>query len=178
MKTFDEIWQQANVKAAEKYIPAETLSKEMFLKEHLNQELKPVMDFYNNYFVKPVVPKDVAVWYEANRKTLEASVYELHVAMHENKFKGKVREWFNDPSVSPMNTIFRMKFGYEIEKEPVFVLKQGRFYIKEWGEEDDGSDDLYTLMVHKARPFTKEELEETEPEYLDGFEIEEVKGEG
>ena len=66
---------------------------------------------------KPVVPQFVAYWYEEHKSYFEYNLYSLCVDFHERKLQEDLREWFNNLSNKPIETLVMMhKFGYEVDK--------------------------------------------------------------
>ncbi|MDG4984929.1 DUF1642 domain-containing protein [Lactococcus lactis] len=85
--------------------------------EYLKAQLEPQ--------ALPVVPGYVAEWYEANKSTLEYSIYLIHVEMKdlEDNELTDIQIWFDNRNNKSLETIFKMKDGYIIEKPKLFRLK-------------------------------------------------------
>lgn len=83
---------------------------------------------------KPVVPKIVADWFEDNKHALDLAIFtkirELDGKRypHETDFEN----WLDNAENSPIETLVRMKDGYEVEKEPLYYV---RLPYEVWDEE-------------------------------------------
>ncbi|ERK34780.1 hypothetical protein I131_12650 [Enterococcus faecium CRL1879] len=80
---------------------------------------------------KPVVPKFVAEWFEDNKDDLEFAIWELCVDSYGSAQQGML-DWIQQSENNPIETLIRMKDGYEIEKEPLYsVIIAGEYLVKE-----------------------------------------------
>ena len=80
---------------------------------------------------KPVVPKFVAEWFEDNKDDLEFAIWELCVDSYGSAQQGML-DWIQQPENNPIETLIRMKDGYEVEKEPLYsVIIAGEYLVKE-----------------------------------------------
>lgn len=79
---------------------------------------------------KPVVPKFVAEWFEDNKDDLEFAIWELCVDSYGSAQQGML-DWIQQSENKPIETLVRMKDGYEVEKEPLYRVKIGKLYLKE-----------------------------------------------
>lgn len=85
---------------------------------------------------KPVMPKFVADWFEDNKHALDLAIFtkirELDGKRypHETDFEN----WLDNAENSPIETLIRMKDGYEVEKEPLYRVKIGEGYFVEYQE--------------------------------------------
>lgn len=87
------------------------------------------------------VPEYVAVWFEDNKHALDLAIFtkirELDGKRypHETDFEN----WLDNAENNPIETLVRMKDGYEVEKEPVWAIKnaQGNYLTKcdLWGKD-------------------------------------------
>lgn len=83
---------------------------------------------------KPVVPKFVAEWFEDNKHALDLAIFtkirELDGKRypHETDFEN----WLDNAENNPIETLVRMKDGYEVEKEPLYRVKIGEGYFVEY----------------------------------------------
>lgn len=82
---------------------------------------------------KPVVPKFVAKWFEDVKDNLETSIfYECVRAMEICKGdRNEFHQWFANSKNNPIETLIRMKDGYEVKKEPLYRVKLGEGYFVE-----------------------------------------------
>lgn len=83
---------------------------------------------------KSVVPKFVAEWFEDVKNNLEISIfYECVRAMEICKEdRNEFHQWFANSKNNPIETLIRMKDGYEVEKEPLYRVKLGEGYFVEY----------------------------------------------
>ncbi|EMF0279347.1 DUF1642 domain-containing protein [Enterococcus faecium] len=83
---------------------------------------------------KSVVPKFVAEWFEDVKDNLETSIfYECVRAMEICKEdRNEFHQWFANSKNNPIETLIRMKDGYEVEKEPLYRVKLGEGYFVEY----------------------------------------------
>lgn len=72
---------------------------------------------------KPVVPKFVAEWFEENKDDLEFEIWELCVDSYGSKDEHGMLNWIQQSENNPIETLVRMKDGYEVEKEPLYHVK-------------------------------------------------------
>ena len=74
---------------------------------------------------KPVVPKFVAEWFEDNKDALDLAIFirikDLDV--EEWPHKTDFENWLDVAENKPIETLIRMKDGYEVEKEPLYYVK-------------------------------------------------------
>ncbi|NTR38116.1 DUF1642 domain-containing protein [Enterococcus faecium] len=71
---------------------------------------------------KPVVSKFVAEWFEENKDDLEFAIWELCVDSYGSAQQGML-DWIQQSENNPIETLIRMKDGYEVEKEPLYYVK-------------------------------------------------------
>lgn len=71
---------------------------------------------------KPVVPKFVAEWFEENKDDLEFAIWELCVDSYGPAKQGMLN-WIQQSENKPIETLIRMKNGYEVEKEPLYYVR-------------------------------------------------------
>ncbi|MDG4589884.1 DUF1642 domain-containing protein [Enterococcus faecium] len=82
---------------------------------------------------KHVMPKFVAEWFEDNKHALDLAIFtkirELDGKRypHETDFEN----WLDNAENNPIETLIRMKDGYEVEKKPKYIVKIGKLYLKE-----------------------------------------------
>lgn len=70
---------------------------------------------------KPVVSKFVAEWFEENKDDLEFAIWELCVDSYGSDKQGMLN-WIQQSENNSIETLIRMKDGYEVEKEPKYRL--------------------------------------------------------
>lgn len=103
---------------------------------------------------KPVVPKVVADWFEDNKHALDLAIFtkirELDGKRypHETDFEN----WLDNAENNPIETLIRMKDGYEVEKSK-WVVNEGDLVIRK-GEHEakvyfvESVDDDGILLVN------------------------------
>lgn len=70
---------------------------------------------------KPVVPQLVAEWFEDNKYNLDNYIWDYIREWEDQDHNSELFEWFGE-SNNPIETLIRMKDGYEVEKEPKYYL--------------------------------------------------------
>lgn len=82
---------------------------------------------------KPVVPKFVAEWFEDNKHALDLTIFIAirGLDVEEWPHKTDFENWLDVSKNKPIETLVRMKDGYEVEKEPKYIVKIGKLYLKE-----------------------------------------------
>lgn len=127
---------------------------------------------------KPVVPQFVAEWFEENKDDLEFAIWELCVDSYNAEAEPGIIDWIQCPENNPIETLTRMKDGYEVEKEPLYMVpflkdeegnkkilvERNRQYDIIWGCENDGWCEL----------FTEEQIKSVNEEYWKFAELYEV----
>ncbi len=103
---------------------------------------------------KPVVPKFVAEWFEDNKHALDLAIFTAIRELdgkewpHETDFEN----WLDNAENNPIETLIRMKDGYEIEKSK-WVVNEGDLVIRK-GEHEakvyfvESVDDDGILLVN------------------------------
>ncbi|WP_447299696.1 DUF1642 domain-containing protein [Enterococcus faecium] len=81
---------------------------------------------------KPVVPKFVAEWFEENKDDLDTAIFGYLVFWKERYTDSVLYQWFDKSKNKPIETLIRMKDGYEVEKEPLYYV---RLPYEVWDEE-------------------------------------------
>lgn len=72
---------------------------------------------------KPVVPKFVADWFEENKDDLDNAIFGYLVFWEERDTDSVLYQWFAKSENNPIETLIRMKDGYEVEKEPLYTVE-------------------------------------------------------
>lgn len=82
---------------------------------------------------KPVVPKFVAEWFEDNKHALDLTIFIAIRGLNDEEWPHKTdfENWLDVSKNKPIETLVRMKDGYEVEKEPKYIVKIGKLYLKE-----------------------------------------------
>lgn len=124
------------------------------------------------------VPQFVADWFEKNKEDLTFAIYEAVAhSIKEAGYKHYSDEfmgWFAHSDNNSIETLIRMKDGYDIEKEPKFIVKVGNLYLIEpLGDAYDFT--IRTTWNRKnAYKFTIYDMAQTHANKFGG-EVEEVK---
>lgn len=74
---------------------------------------------------KPVVPKFVSEWFEDNKDVLDLAIFMAIRKFDDEEWSHKkdFENWLYVVENKPIETLIRMKDGYEIEKEPLYYIK-------------------------------------------------------
>jgi len=80
---------------------------------------------------KAVVPKFVAEWFEEHKSDLNYSIWKYIRDWEKQDETSDFYQWF-DAFDKSIETLFRMKDGYEVEKEPLYRVKLGEGYFVEY----------------------------------------------
>ncbi|WP_336271856.1 DUF1642 domain-containing protein [Lactococcus lactis] len=123
----------------------------------------------------PVVPECVAKWYEEKKNKLELAVYKINTLIDKKSFNDltKIEKWFEGVENKPIETIFKMKDGYQVEKPQLFYLRDeltGQFLAKDnqFKNEDryffwTGADPLtHSIGTAWKLSFTQQEIDSME----------------
>lgn len=83
---------------------------------------------------KPVVPKFVAEWFEDNKHALDLTIFIAIRGLNDEEWPHKTdfENWLDVSKNKPIETLVRMKDGYEVEKEPLYYV---RLPYEVWDEE-------------------------------------------
>ena len=72
---------------------------------------------------KPVIPNFVAEWFEENKDNLDDAIFGYIIFWEERDTNSELYQWFAKSKNKPIETLVRMKDGYEVEKEPLYHVK-------------------------------------------------------
>lgn len=83
---------------------------------------------------KPVVPKFVAEWFEDNKHALDLTIFIAIRGLNDEEWPHKTdfENWLDVSKNKQIETLVRMKDGYEVEKEPLYRVKIGEGYFVEY----------------------------------------------
>lgn len=101
---------------------------------------------------KPVVPKFVADWFEENKDDLDNAIFGYLTLMKRRCTNSILYQWFAKSENNPIETLIRMKDGYEVEKSK-WVVNEGDLVIRK-GEHEakvyfvESVDDDGILLVN------------------------------
>ncbi|MGV8956605.1 DUF1642 domain-containing protein [Lactococcus lactis] len=76
----------------------------------------------------PVVPECVAEWYESHTEDLEFAIYVFCGEFYRDSSRSTreltdFEKWFDDDENSPIETLIRMKNGYQVEKPQLYRVR-------------------------------------------------------
>lgn len=99
---------------------------------------------------KPVVPKFVAEWFEENKHALDLAIFIAIRGLDEEEWPHKTdfENWLDVSKNKPIETLIRMKDGYEVEKEPLYEVTinlDRKYYLVV--DEGDGNDEISTTLT-------------------------------
>ncbi|AUB53004.1 hypothetical protein EM4838_08350 [Enterococcus mundtii] len=119
---------------------------------------------------KPVVPEFVAEWFEEHKDDLEFPIWELCADSYNAEDEQGMLDWIQCSENKPIETLIRMKDGYEVEKEPLYMVplltdKEGnkKILVERRGQYDiiwdyENEDDWHELL-------TEEQIKSVNPDY-------------
>ena len=83
---------------------------------------------------KAVVPKFVAEWFEDNKDVLDLAIFMAVRELDDEEWPHKTdfENWLDVAENKPIETLIRMKDGYEVKKEPLYRVKLGEGYFVEY----------------------------------------------
>ena len=115
----------------EKY---EYLNHNFFRRVDTSEVLRDLRQLDKSQKVK--VPQFVADWYEEHKDDFEFNIWDW-VAYSDESEKLENKEfnsWINDSEGNPIQTLVNMhQFGYEVEKEPKYIVKLKGVYHGDLG---------------------------------------------
>lgn len=106
---------------------------------------------------KPVVPKFVADWFEENKDDLDNAIFGYLVFWEERDTDSVLYQWFAKSENNPIENLIRMKDGYEVEKEPLYVIKKYNGYLSYICLGEKSYERNYTKNKNEAIRLKKED---------------------
>ncbi|EGP5395834.1 DUF1642 domain-containing protein [Enterococcus faecium] len=99
---------------------------------------------------KPVVPKFVAEWFEDNKHALDLTIFIAIRGLNDEEWPHKTdfENWLDVSKNKPIETLIRMKDGYEVEKEPLYTVTinlDRKYHLVV--DEGDGNDEISTTLT-------------------------------
>lgn len=107
---------------------------------HCRNEVLEIIEKYG-YDNTVCVPKYVAVWFEENKHALDLAIFKKIRELDDTRYPHKTdfENWLDNAENNPIENLIRMKDGYEVEKEPVWAIKNahGNYLTKcdLWGKD-------------------------------------------
>ena len=80
-------------------------------------------DLYDSFIPKPVVPQDVADWYEDNNGDLNGARFIMVRLWDEKSRNSDFYRWFRKDKEAFQTLVNMHQFGYEVEKEPRYTVR-------------------------------------------------------
>ncbi|NTL33825.1 DUF1642 domain-containing protein [Enterococcus faecium] len=111
---------------------------------------------------KPVVPKFVAEWFEDNKHALDLTIFIAIRGLNDEEWPHKTdfENWLDVSKNKPIETLIRMKDGYEVEKsrwvvnEGDLVIRKGEHEAKVYFVESVDDDGILLVNGIKDEFFT------------------------
>ncbi|HFU6522538.1 TPA: DUF1642 domain-containing protein [Enterococcus hirae] len=121
---------------------------------------------------KQVVPKFVAEWFEDNKDALDLAIFMAIRELDDEEWLHKTdfENWLDVAKNKPIETLICMKDGYEVEKEPLYMVpflkdEEGnkKILVERRGEHDiiwdyENEGDWHELL-------TEEQIKSVNPDY-------------
>ncbi|MGL9905227.1 hypothetical protein IGJ51_002948 [Enterococcus sp. DIV0802c] len=121
---------------------------------------------------KQVVDSFVAEWFEDNKDALDLAIFMAIRELDDEEWPHKTdfENWLDVAENKPIETLIHMKEGYEVEKEPLYMVplltdKEGnkKILVERRGEYDiiwdyENEDDWHELL-------TEEQIKSVNPDY-------------
>lgn len=122
---------------------------------------------------KPVVPKFVAEWFEDNKHALDLAIFIAIRGLNDEEWPHKTdfENWLDVSKNKPIETLVRMKDGYEVEKEPLYYVKLPVVYFNHWDleaylmKDDRGNITIADNNDFDDMKFTESEIKEIDERY-------------
>lgn len=89
---------------------------------------------------KPVVDSFVAEWFEDNKDALDLAIFMAIRELDDEEWPHKTdfENWLDVAKNKPIETLIRMKDGYEVKKKPLYEVIVGDLYlIKKFTDRND-----------------------------------------
>ncbi|EAD5462977.1 DUF1642 domain-containing protein [Listeria monocytogenes] len=126
------------------------------------------------------VPQCVADWYEKYKCALEYSIWKYIYEWADQDYESDFYSFMNHACNNPIETLIKMKYGYEVEKEPLYYVQLITIFLGYLNERNDGRRSLSDSVqndIFKTQ-FTEAEIKEMDERYWQfAVLVEEVEGE-
>ncbi|EIP0689309.1 DUF1642 domain-containing protein [Listeria monocytogenes] len=115
----------------------------------------------------PVVPQFVADWYEDNKDDLEYKIWEYIRNWDEQDCYSNFYDFMDYDYNEPIETILKMQYGYEVEKEQLYYVQLIDNSLGYLNERNDGRRSLSDTVQHDIfkTQFTEAEIKEMDERY-------------
>ncbi|EIN8848883.1 DUF1642 domain-containing protein [Listeria monocytogenes] len=147
------------------------------------QGVVPIVKYTKESKIKskvPVVPQFVADWYEKHKSILDYKIWEYIYDWDDQDCESDFYDFMHDNKLKPIETLIKMKDGYEVEKEQLYYVQLIANSLGYLNERNDGRRSLSDTMQHDIfkTQFTEAEIKEMDERYLQfAVPVEEVEGE-
>ncbi|OTO54122.1 DUF1642 domain-containing protein [Enterococcus faecium] len=127
---------------------------------------------------KPVVPQFVAEWFEDNKDALDIAIFIKIRDLDAEEWPHKIdfENWLDVAENKPIETLIRMKDGYEIEKVLKYIVKIGKLYLKEPLGDISNFTILTTWDKKCAYPFSSFHMADIHAAKFEGAVVEVAEG--
>ncbi|WP_404399529.1 DUF1642 domain-containing protein [Lactococcus lactis] len=113
----------------------------------------------------PVVKDFVAEWYEEHKDDLDFSIFEACVNLHDD-CSSDFEKWFGNSENKSIETLVRMKDGYQVEKPQLFkvVFPNSTSVLQKNGELNSFADTVYKRYL-LDNAMTEQEIKSIDERY-------------
>ncbi|EHH2542537.1 TPA_asm: DUF1642 domain-containing protein [Listeria monocytogenes] len=126
------------------------------------------------------VPQFVADWYEQHRHKLEYSIWGYIYDWDNQDCESDFYDFMENDNLKPVETLIKMKDGYEVEKEPLYYVQLITIFLGYLNERNDGRRSLSDSVqndIFKTQ-FTEAEIKAMDERYWQfAVPVEESEGE-
>ncbi|EAC6413273.1 DUF1642 domain-containing protein [Listeria monocytogenes] len=126
------------------------------------------------------VPQFVADWYEQHRHKLEYSIWGYIYDWDNQDCESDFYDFMENDNLKPVETLIKMKDGYEVEKEPLYYVQLITIFLGYLNERNDGRRSLSDSVqndIFKTQ-FTEAEIKAMDERYWQfAVPVKEVEGE-
>ncbi|EAF2292476.1 TPA: DUF1642 domain-containing protein [Listeria monocytogenes] len=127
-----------------------------------------------------VVPQCVADWYEKYKCALEYSIWKHIYEWADQDYESDFYSFMNHACNNPIETLIKMKYGYEVEKEPLYYVKlidQATGYLNVRNDGRRSLSDSVQNNIFKTQ-FTEAKIKEMDERYWQfAVPVEDLEGE-
>jgi len=116
---------------------------------------------------KPVVPKFVSEWFEDNKDVLDLAIFMAIRELDDEEWQHKTdfENWLDVVKNKPLETLIRMKDGYEVKKEPMYYIKLPSMTFDTYIIETDTGDLISWQNTKTGTPFTEKRIKDIDERY-------------
>ncbi|EAE9599749.1 DUF1642 domain-containing protein [Listeria monocytogenes] len=126
------------------------------------------------------VPQCVADWYEKYKCALEYSIWKYIYEWADQDYESDFYSFMNHACNNPIETLIKMKYGYEVEKEPLYYVQLITNSLGYLNVRNDGRRSLSDSVqndIFKTQ-FTEAKIKEMDERYWQfAVPVEDLEGE-